>query len=445
MMRAANDTGPPGNQDSCTKTSERPDVNENAPAKPRIRDILRQPRMLAILLLGGASGLPNPLSESTMQAWLADMGISNTKIGLLMYVALPYLLKPLWAPLLDRYTLPWLGRRRGWIVLIQLLLAGAIASLSLFGGANQLTMIACVLLLVVFLSASQDIVIDAYRTDLARPEERGPAAAATNLGYRALSYGSLSVALIIADQVSWRMAFLTLAVAMALLTFATMWAPEPDDPRGKQLPTLADSVITPLRELFAVRGMAALVVLIICYKIGDAFALKFFTAFMLQTGFTKTEIGLAVKALLTTGSIIGALLGGIWMIKLGLRRSMLLFAVVQALTNLGYLLLVMTGKNQAVMIGAVGLDALASGMGNIASVALMMAVCDKRFSAFQYALLSVIALLPRYTLGYPAGWIADHGGWGAYYWTSFALAIPGIVLVWIMRRRIEELDLAPPR
>ncbi len=241
------------------------------------------------------------------------------------------------------------------------------------------------------------------------------------------------------------MAFFTLAVAMALLTLGTMWAPEPDDPRGKQLPTLADSVLTPLRELFAVPGMVALVVLIICYKIGDAFALKFFTAFMLHTGFTKTEIGLAVKALLTTGSIIGALLGGIWMIKLRLRRSMLLFAIVQALTNLGYLLLVMTGKNQAVMIGAVGLDALASGMGNIASVALMMAVCDKRFSAFQYALLSVIALLPRYTLGYPAGWIADHGGWAAYYWTSFALAIPGILLVWIMRRRIEELDQAPPR
>ncbi|HEX6638635.1 MAG TPA: MFS transporter [Steroidobacteraceae bacterium] len=415
-------------------------MNDPAPAKPRIRDILRQPRLLAILLLGAASGLPNPLSESTMQAWFADMGISNTKIGLLMYVALPYLLKPLWAPLLDRYTLPWLGRRRGWIALIQLLLAGSIASLGLFGGANQLTMIACVLLLIVFLSASQDIVIDAYRTDLARPEERGPAAAAANLGYRAFSYGSLSVALIVADNFGWRMAFFTLAVAMGLLTLATIWAPEPDDPRGNKLPTLSESVLLPLRELFAVPGMVALVVLILCYKIGDAFALKFFTAFMLDMGFSKTEIGLAVKACLTGGAIVGALLGGIWMIKLGLRRAMFSFAIVQALTNLGYLLLAAVGKSYAVMLGAVALDALASGMGNIASTALMMAVCDKRFSAFQYALLSVIALLPRYSLGYPAGWIADHGGWAAYYWTSFALALPGIVLVWIMRRRIEQLD-----
>ena len=147
--------------------------------------------------------------------------------------------------------------------------------------------------------------------------------------------------------------------------------------------------------------MVALIVLIIFYKIGDAFALKFFTAFMINVGFTKTEIGVVVKAVLTTGSILGALLGGIWMIKLGLRRAMLLFAIVQALTNLGYLLLYAIGKNYAVMVGAVALDALASGMGNIASVALMMALCDKRFSAFQYALLSMMALLPRYTLGVP--------------------------------------------
>jgi MFS transporter, PAT family, beta-lactamase induction signal transducer AmpG len=410
--------------------------------KPRIRDVLRQPRMLAILLLGGASGLPNPLSESTMQAWLTDLQISNTKIGLLMYVALPYLLKPLWAPLLDRYSPPWLGRRRGWILTFQLLLAAAIASLAAFSHAGQISMIALALLVVVFLSASQDVVIDAYRTDVARPAERGLAAAATNLGYRALSYGSLSVALIVADQFGWRAAFLTLAVAMALMSLATLYAPEPDDPHGGRVPSLADAVIVPLRELFGVPGMVALVVLIVCYKIGDAFALKFFTAFMLNTGFTKTEIGVVVKAVLTTGSMAGAVLGGIWMIKLGLRRAMLLFAVVQALTNLGYLLLAQIGKSYAVMIGAVALDALASGMGNIASVALMMALCDRRFSAFQYALLSMVALMPRYLLGGPAGWLADAGGWTVYYLTSFGLALPGVLLVWVMRRRIDSLDAA---
>jgi PAT family beta-lactamase induction signal transducer AmpG len=408
--------------------------------KPRIRDILRQPRMLAILLLGGVSGLPNQLSESILQAWFTDLGFTKTRIGLLMYVALPYLLKPLWAPFLDRFSVPWLGRRRGWILVFQLTMAVAIAALAAFGVNTSLSLIAGVLLFIVFLSASQDIVIDAYRTDVARPAERGIASAATNLGYRATSWGSLAIALIVADYFGWSAAFLTLAVLTATFVIATSWAPEPEDPRGTKLPTLGESVLVPLKELFGVPGMAALVVLIIFYKIGDAFAVKFFTAFLLNVGFTKTEIALVVKAVLVTGSMVGAVLGGLWMVKLGLRRSMMLFAVIQALTNLGYLLLISFGKNYIVMVGAVALDALASGMGNIASVALIMALCDKRFSAFQYALLSVIALLPRYTLGGPAGWLADNGGWAAYYWTSFALALPGIALVWIMRKRIESLD-----
>ena len=396
--------------------------------------------MLAVLLLGAVSGLPNPLSESILQAWLTDMGFTNTRIGLLMYVALPYLLKPLWAPFMDRFSLPWLGRRRGWISLIQLVMAAAIAMLAGFGTQTSLTTIAVVLLFIVFLSASQDIVIDAYRTDISRPPERGIASAASNLGYRATSWGALAVSLIIADYFGWRLAFLTLALVTAVFVLATAWAPEPEDPRGAKLPTFAESVTIPLRELFGVPGVVALVVLIIFYKIGDAFAVKFFTAFLMNVGFTKTEVGLVVKAVLVTGSIIGAVLGGLWMVKLGLRRAMFTFAIVQALTNLGYLLLISFGKSYPVMVAAVALDALASGMGNIASVALMMALCDKRFSAFQYALLSVIALLPRYTLGYPAGWIADNGGWATYYWTSFALAVPGILLVWLLRKRIDSLD-----
>jgi len=415
-------------------------ASQAAAAKPRIRDMVREPRMLAVLLLGAVSGLPNQYSESILQAWFTDLGFSNTRIGLLMYVALPYLLKPLWAPVIDRFAVPWLGRRRGWLLMFQLIMAVAIAVLAGFGAQTSVATIAGVLFFIVFLSASQDIVVDAYRTDISRPAERGVASAASNLGYRATSWGSLAIALILADYFGWSSAFLVLAAVTALFVFATIWAPEPEDPRGSRLPTFAESVIIPLRELFGVPGVIMLVVLVVCYKIGDAFAVKFFTAFLLHTGFTKTEVALVVKAVLVTGSMLGAVAGGLWMVKLGLRRSMLLFAILQALTNLGYLLLVAFGKNYAVMVGAVALDALASGMGNIASVALIMALCDKRFSAFQYSLLSVIALLPRYTLGYPAGYLADHAGWGAYYWVSFGLALPGIVLVWIMRDRIESLD-----
>jgi len=413
-------------------------------AKPRIRDMLREPRMLAVLLLGAVSGLPNQYSESILQAWFTDLGFTNTRIGLLMYVALPYLLKPLWAPVIDRFAVPWLGRRRGWLLLFQLTMSVAIAALAGFGAQTSVPVIAGVLLFIVFLSASQDIVVDAYRTDISLPAERGVASAASNLGYRATSWGSLAVALIVADYYGWSAAFLTLAVVTALFVFATIRAPEPEDPRGSRLPSFAESVTIPLRELFGVPDMAMLVVLVICYKIGDAFAVKFFTAFLMHTGFTKTEVALVVKAVLVTGSMAGAVAGGLWMVKLGLRRSMLVFAILQAFTNLGYLLLVALGKNYVVMVGAVALDALASGMGNIDSVALIMALCDKRFSAFQYALLSVIALLPRYTLGYPAGYLSDHAGWGAYYWVSFGLALPGIALVWIMRERIDSLDAQSP-
>jgi PAT family beta-lactamase induction signal transducer AmpG len=408
-------------------------------SKPGLREVLAQPRMIVILLLGAASGLPNAMSESTLQAWGTTLGFTNSQIGDLMYGALPYLLKPIWAPFMDRFTLPWLGRRRGWIAFTQILLCAAIAAMAFVGRETPLATIGLVVLLIAFLSASQDIVINAYTTDVTRPAERGVAAVATNLGYRAAAWGGLAIALVVADQIGWREAFFAVAALMLAFVFVTTRSPEPEDPRGTVIPSFRDSVVIPLRELFGAPGVIALVILIVCYKIGDAFAVKFFTAFLLHVGFTLTEIGLAVKFLLVTGTIVGAALGGIWMIKLGLRHAMLLFALVQALTNLGYLLLEHTGKNYAVMIGAVGLDALASGMGNIASTALIMAMCDKRFTAFQYALLSVFAMLPRYTLSKPAGILADYG-WNEYYLVSFALAIPGVVLVWVMRERIGSFD-----
>lgn len=407
--------------------------------KPRIRDVLASPKMLAILFLGAASGFPNQITESTLQAWLKDSGATITTIGLLSYVALPYLLKPLWAPLLDRFPLPLLGRRRGWILVMQLALAGAIALLSLQSPAVSLAPVAICALLIVFLSASQDIVIDAYRTDVTLPHERGLAAAANNLGYRAAAWLAFAFSLVLADALGWRPALLVLAAAMVAFSIATALAPEP---HYREAPprTLAESVIVPLRELLGTPGAIALIMLIMLFKIGDAFALKFFTPFMMDVGFTKTEIGLVAKAVMTTGTIVGAVLGGVWMVKLGLLRSMLFFGVLQTVSNLTYWLLAVVGKDYPLMVAAVAVDNLASGMGNVASVALIMAMCHARFSAFQYALLSALALLPRYGLGGPAGWLADAAGWEGYYVASFIIGLPGIALVWLMRERIRRLD-----
>lgn len=407
--------------------------------KPRWRDILASPKMVAIMVLGAASGFPNQITESALQAWMKDSGATNTTIGVLSYVALPYLFKFLWAPLIDRYPLPWLGRRRGWIAVTQLALAAAIGVFALQNPEISLTPIAVCAVAIVFFSATQDIAIDAYRTDVARPNERGLAAAANNLGYRTSAWVASAFALVVADFFGWKPAFLILAGVMAAFCFATLFAPEPhyehQPPR-----TLGESFVVPLRELLGSPSAIAFIFLVILFKVGDAFALRLFTPFMMDVGFSKTEIAVVLKALFTASAIVGAILGGVAMVRLGLLKSMLIFGVLQAASNFLYYALALTGKNYPLMVTAVSIDNVAGAMGNIASVALIMALCDTRYSAFQYALLSAFALTPRYLLGGPAGWIADKAGWDMYYIISVLLALPGLLLVWFMRDKIKQLD-----
>jgi PAT family beta-lactamase induction signal transducer AmpG len=409
-------------------------------AKPRIRDVITRPRMLMLVVLGAASGFPNQVTESALQAWLKDLHVTNTDIGILSYVALPYLLKFLWAPLLDRYPLPFLGRRRGWMLATQLLLAVTIAVLAFQDPSRSLLAVSACATAIVFFSASQDIVIDAYRADLAEPAERGLAAAAANLGYRAASWIAFAIALVVADRWGWPPALLVVAGVMATFAIATYRAPEPAY-RAPVPRSLRESIVEPLRELAGSRGALALLGLVMIFKLGDAFAVKLFTPFLMDIGFSKTEIGLVAKAVFTSSSILGAVLGGIWMVRLGLFSSMLVFGVLQAVSNLAYYVLAVTGKSFTIMIVAVAIENVAHAMGNVAVVALIMALCDVRFSAFQYALLSVLAQLPRYGLGGPAGWVADHGGWPVYYIVSFLLGLPGLASVWLLRARIRALDI----
>ena len=400
--------------------------------------VLASPKMLAIAALAAASGFPNQLTEGALQAWLKDSGATNTTIGIMSYVALPYLLKFLWAPLVDRYPLPFLGRRRGWILAMQLAIAAAIALFALQDPRQSLLAITVCAAAIVFFSATQDIAIDAWRADISLPEERGPAAAATNFGYRLFAYLALAVGLIIAEYFGWRAAFLVLALAMLLFCVVTVLAPASHN--SYQPRSLRESVVEPLRELLATPNALALIAVVLLFKVGDAFANKLFTPFVMDVGFSKAEIGTLIKPLFTAGSLAGVALGGIVMVRLGLLRSMLTFGVLQALSNLLYCLLALSGKSYLIMSLAVLLEHVAAAMGNIALVALIMALCDRRYSAFQYALLSVLALLPRYSLGYPAGWIADHGGWYVYFVTSFALGLPGLAMVWFSRRHIQQLD-----
>jgi PAT family beta-lactamase induction signal transducer AmpG len=411
----------------------------SAARPPSLLQSLGNRRIAAVLLMGLASGLPYNLTDSTLQAWLKDTGLSNTTIGLLSLIGLAYTAKPLWAPLLDRYAVPVLGRRRGWILVFQLALAAALAWMAFHGPERGLLPFAMLALLVAVLSASQDVVIDAWRTDLVSGAERGPAATGANLGYRASSWFAFSGALILADLVGWRSTYLVMAGTMLALTLATVWAPEPEA-RAAPPRSLAEAVSAPLAQLLGNPGMLSLLLALVLYKVGDAFALKLFTPFLMDVGFSKTEIGAVTKTLMLGASIAGAIAGGVWMVRLGLVRALLVFGFLQALANLGYMAVALAGKDMTVMALAVFVDNFVGAMGNTALVVFIMALCDVRFSAFQYALLSAIAVLPRNVLGAPAGFLSDAIGWPAFFLATFFTALPGLAMVWWLRARVAALD-----
>jgi MFS transporter, PAT family, beta-lactamase induction signal transducer AmpG len=411
-----------------------------APAKPTLLQALGDKRMTAILLLGFASGLPLNLTGSTLQAWLASEGIDIKAIGIFSLVSFPYVLKWLWAPLLDRYLPPLLGRRRGWILLYQVALAIAIAVMGWNSPTKAPYMLGLVAIVVAFLSASQDIVIDAYRVDVIPPPERALAAAATGFGYKSAAMFAGTFTLIIADYLGWRTAYGLVALVMALTVFATLWSPEPITP-GRPPATLAAAVIGPLNELLQQRGAWGFLLLILLYKIGDAFALSLYSAFMIKgVGFSMTQLSIGGKLNMTISTMIGTALGGWAYLRWGLFRSLLTFGIAQALTNLLYMWLALAGKKLWLMVLATSVDNLAGGMGQAAFVAFVMAQCSVNFSATQYALLSALAAVPRVTIGALAGQVVAAIGWAKFFVVTFATAMPGLALLIILRASILELE-----
>jgi PAT family beta-lactamase induction signal transducer AmpG len=307
------------------------------------------------------------------------------------------------------------------------------------GPEGGLTSLALVALVVAVLSASQDIVIDAWRTDLVSSVERGPAATATNLGYRAASWFAFSGALILADFAGWRVTYLVMACCMAGFMFVTAFTPEPQS-RVPPPRTLAEAVRGPLAQLLTNDGMLLLIAALVLYKVGDAFALKLFTPFLMDVGFTKTEIGAVTKTVMLIANIAGAVVGGLLMMRLGLVRALFGFGLLQAVANLGYAAVAVTGHDIFVMAIAVFVDNFVGAMGNTALVVFIMGLCDVRFSAFQYALLSALAVLPRNVLGAPAGFLSDEIGWAAFFVVTFFTALPGLAMVWWQRERIAALE-----
>jgi MFS transporter, PAT family, beta-lactamase induction signal transducer AmpG len=410
-------------------------------SKPSFWHALGDKRILAVLLMSFASGLPFNLSASgfAFQAWLASENVNLKSIGFYSLVGLPYIFKFLWAPLLDRYLPPLLGRRRGWIVLFQACLAIAIGVMGFSSPTETPYFLAAIALLVVFLSASQDVVIDAYRVDTIPPSERGVAAAATAFGYRTASVLASTVLVLIASHTSWHTAFLVVAVLMAATMLSTFWAPEPLTP-GQPPKTLTDSFWHPLVNLVSQKGAWGFLLLVLLYKAGDAFALSLYSAFMIKgVGFSLDELSIAGKANMTVSTIVGVTLGGLIYMRWGMFRSLLVFGIGQSVTNLLYTVLALSGRKLWLMALATTLDTGIGGMGLAAFTGFLMSLCNSNFSATQYALLSAMASIPRVTTGAIAGTLVSHIGWPKFFVVTCLTAVPGLILLGILRRPMNEL------
>ncbi|MDQ2137898.1 muropeptide transporter [Alcaligenaceae bacterium B3P038] len=399
-------------------------------------------RVAPLLVLGFASGLPLALTGGALQAWATLDGVSLQEIGFLTLVGSAYTLKFLWAPLIDRYVPPLLGRRRGWMLITQLLLSVGIMVMGAFSPSNALFTLALLAVAVAFLSATQDIAFDAYCSDVLRPEERGAGAAIRTLGYRLAMVVSGGLALVIADRwLGWGYTYVMMGGLMALCAIATLLAPEPEAP-ARQPRSLARAVIEPFKDFFSRGDALTILALIVFYKLGDAFAGALSTTFLIRgAGFSATEVGTVNKVLGLTATIFGALAGGTLMARLGLYKSLMWFGVLQAVSNLAYWLIAISPKSIALMALGVGIENVCGGLGTAAFVALLMALCAGQFSATQFALLSALSAVGRtYLAGPLTPVLVESFGWPVFFLLTVLIAVPGLVLLWLRRRDIEALD-----
>ena len=401
--------------------------------------IFTQRNAALLLLLGFASGLPLALTSGTLQAWMAVENVDIKTIGFFSLVGQAYVFKFLWSPLMDRYTPPFLGRRRGWLLVTQILLIVGIALMGFMDPSRNLTLLAALAVLVAFCSASQDIVFDAWKTDVLPAEERGSGAAISVLGYRLAMLVSGGLALWLADRyLGWQAIWWLMAAMMVPGVIATLLAKEPSDPVARPH-SLEEAVIAPLRDFFNRNNAWLILSLIVLYKLGDAFAASLTTIFLIRgVGFDAGDVGLVNKTLGLIATIIGALYGGVLMQRLSLFRALMLFGILQAVSNLAYWILAVTDKHLYSMAAAVSVENLCGGMGTAAFVALLMTLCNKSFSATQFALLSALSAVGRVYVGPVAGWFVESWGWPTFYAFSVLAALPGLLLLAGCRTTLEH-------
>ena len=405
------------------------------------------PRVYPLLLLGLASGLPLALTGGTLQAWATVEDVPLTEIGFLTLVGAAYTFKFLWAPFIDRYVPPFMGRRRGWMALSQILLGLTICGMGFLDPSRSLFWLAALATLVAFLSATQDIAFDAYSADVLRHEERAAGAAIRTLGYRIgmVVSGGLAIWLA-AVWLGWGAMYIFMGLLMFGAAVLTWLAPEPEAAGANVAPrTLYDAFTVPFQEFFSRKGAINILALIVLYKLGDAFAGALSTTFLIRgAGFSPEVVGSVNKILAVVATIVGALIGGGIMGKLGLYRSLMFFGLLQALSNLMYTMIALHPQNLPLMALGVGFENLCGGLGTAAFVALLMALCHVQFTASQFALLSALSAVGRvFVAGPMTPPIVQAYGWPAFFVFTFFIALPGLLVLWFMRGGIKALEKDP--
>lgn len=406
--------------------------------RPAWLEALLNRRMLICIFTGFSSGLPLYLLLNLVPAWLRTEGVSLKAIGLFALIQLPYTWKFLWSPFLDRYALPWLGRRRGWMAVTQILLLALIAALGVFSPRIDLQVVIVLASLLAFVSATQDIVLDAYRRELLPDHELGLGNSVHVNAYRVAGLVPGSLSLILADHLPWGQVFAITAVFMLPGLVMTLMVSEKVS-RGGTARTLREAVVEPFREFLTRAGWReALLVLafIFFYKLGDSLCTALATPFYLDMGFAKSEIGLVAKHAGLWPAVIGSLLGGLWMVKLGINRALWLFGVVQLLSIFGFAWLAWLGPNQSVgapQLGqlalVIGFEALGVGLGTVAFVAYIARATNPLYTATQYALFSSLAAVPRTLINSGAGYLVEQMGWTIFFLFCAVLAVPGMLLL----------------
>lgn len=393
--------------------------------------------MLICVFTGFTSGLPLYLLFNLVPAWLRSEQVDLKTIGLFALIQFPFTWKFLWSPLLDRYALPALGRRRGWMLITQIGLLLVIASMGAFSPQSELRTIACIAVLLAFLSATQDIVIDAYRRELLTESELGLGNAIHVNAYRIAGLVPGSLSLILADSLPWNTVFIITSLFMIPGMVMTLMVKEPLNIKSPK--SLRDAVVEPFREFINRQGWNSALLIIsflFLYKLGDSMCTALATPFYLDMGFSKTQIGLIAKQAGLWPAVIGGLLGGLWMIKLGINRALWLFGVVQVVSIFGFIWLASQGTHTEISVVeltqlaiVIGVEALGVGLGTAAFVAFIARTTHPAYTATQFALFTSLAAMPRTFANAATGWLVETFGWTNFFILCALLALPGMVLL----------------